>query len=110
MQVSATLIAAQQAAREAQARFQAVHAPQPAQAAQKTSFASALGDRGFHAASLETDRAPAASPRRPGTGRAVAPRRAAGYQRSRKSLEALAAPARIALGLGHAIGRIGLGR
>lgn len=42
MQVSATLIAAQQAAREAQARFQAVHVA-PAPAANATSFATALG-------------------------------------------------------------------
>jgi hypothetical protein len=42
MQVSATLIAAQQAAREAQARFQAVHV-QPPQTSASTSFAAALG-------------------------------------------------------------------
>ena len=41
MQVSATLIAAQQAAREAQARFQQAHAP-----ALKASFASALTEAG----------------------------------------------------------------
>ena len=41
MQVSATLIAAQQAAREAQARFQAQHVA-PAQTA-SVSFAAALG-------------------------------------------------------------------
>jgi cytochrome c biogenesis protein CcmG/thiol:disulfide interchange protein DsbE len=42
MQVSATLIAAQQAARDAQARFQAAHVPQKPSAG--ANFAAALGD------------------------------------------------------------------
>ena len=45
MQVNATLIAAQQAAREAQARFQANHvAPKPAAQAPAASFAAELDD------------------------------------------------------------------
>jgi hypothetical protein len=43
MQVSATLIAAQQAAREAQAKFQAAHVA-PKQSAAAESFTAALGD------------------------------------------------------------------
>ena len=60
MQVNSTLIAAQQAAREAQARFQAVHAaPKPATA--PADFASALDDDIFKPLALK----PAAAPQAP---------------------------------------------
>ncbi|HTC84640.1 MAG TPA: hypothetical protein VK683_09810 [Rhizomicrobium sp.] len=64
MQVSATLIAAQQAAREARARLQV---PQPApQQAAKANFAAALekttgADKGFSALPLKQVGAPATS-------------------------------------------------
>jgi hypothetical protein len=59
MQVSATLIAAQQAAREAQSRFQAAHvAPKQTQAA---SFASALDEGGFAPLPLKQTGAPQAT-------------------------------------------------
>jgi hypothetical protein len=61
MQVSATLIAAQQAAREAQARFQQTHAP-----TLQASFASALTEtgktEGFSALPLKQTAPQAASP------------------------------------------------
>jgi hypothetical protein len=50
MQVSATLIAAQQAAREAQARFQQTHAP-----ILQAGFASALTEAGKMAETGKTD-------------------------------------------------------
>jgi hypothetical protein len=47
MQINATLIAAQQAAREAQARFQATHVASP-QSAAKTGFSAVLqSEAGF---------------------------------------------------------------
>jgi len=55
MQVNATLIAAQQAAREAQARFQAVHAAPKAAAAAQTTTASAPARPADFAAALEKD-------------------------------------------------------
>ena len=66
MQVSATLIAAQQAAREAQARFQAQHVAKP----QTSSFASALdGADAFAPLPLkQTVPAEPASPAAPSTG------------------------------------------
>jgi hypothetical protein len=68
MQVSSTLIAAQQAAREAQARFQAQHAPKPA------AFAAALDDAGFSALPLrQTAAAPVPAAPRPAPGRRMRP-------------------------------------
>jgi hypothetical protein len=59
MQVSATLIAAQQAAREAQARFQANHvAPSKPGGAD---FAVALGEQGFAPLPLKQTASPAAA-------------------------------------------------
>ena len=56
MQVNATLIAAQQAAREAQARFQSAHvAPKP-----QVSFAAALDDDIFKPLPLKQSAAPQA--------------------------------------------------
>lgn len=63
MQVSATLIAAQQAAREAQARFQAQHAAPPLAAA-KPGFAAALGDS-FSSPPLKQTAAPAQAAAQP---------------------------------------------
>lgn len=59
MQVNATLIAAQQAAREAQARFQQAHIPpkSPA-AAPQASFAAALDDDIFKPLPLKQNAAP----------------------------------------------------
>ena len=64
MQVNATLIAAQQAAREAQARFQSAHvAPKPATAqAPQASFAAALDDDLFKPLPLKQTSAPQAAP------------------------------------------------
>jgi hypothetical protein len=60
MQVSATLIAAQQAAREAQARFQANHvAPSKTNGAD---FAAALDEQGFALLPLKQTASPAAAP------------------------------------------------
>jgi hypothetical protein len=53
MQVSATLIAAQQAAREAQARFQGTHVTPSA------NFSNALKEEGFSALPLKQTAAPA---------------------------------------------------
>ena len=65
MQVSATLIAAQQAAREAQARFQQTHAP----TLQGASFAFALDEtgkaEGFSPLPLKQTAPQAASPAAP---------------------------------------------
>ena len=67
MQVNATLIAAQQAAREAQARFQAVHAPPKAAAAapaaaRPADFAAALEKDLFEPLPLKQNAAPQAAP------------------------------------------------
>jgi len=63
MQVSATLIAAQQAAREARARLQV---PQPAQQASKANFAAALEKTtGFSALPLKQMAVPAAPSAQP---------------------------------------------
>jgi hypothetical protein len=64
MQVSATLIAAQQAAREARARLQVPQAPAQANQAGKASFAAALDKTtgtadGFSALPLKQTAAPA---------------------------------------------------
>ena len=64
MQVNATLIAAQQAAREAQARFQANHVA-PVQTSARTggaNFAAALQDEGFAPLPLKQTAAPAQAP------------------------------------------------
>lgn len=70
MQVSATLIAAQQAAREAQARFQAVHV-QPPQAGNAASFAKALDEPDVFAPLplKQTAKAEAPAPAAPAAGR-----------------------------------------
>lgn len=70
MQVSATLIAAQQAAREARARLQVPQAPQQApQQASKANFAAALEKTtGFSALPLKQVAAPAAPAPQPQTG------------------------------------------
>jgi hypothetical protein len=67
MQVSATLIAAQQAAREARARLQVPQAPTQTAQTPKTSFAAALGTttgvpNGFSALPLKQTAAPAQAP------------------------------------------------
>lgn len=62
MHVSATLIAAQQAAREARARLQVPEA----QAAAKPDFAAALGD-GFSSLPLKQTSAPSPAPARQAT-------------------------------------------
>ena len=68
MQVSATLIAAQQAAREARARLQVSQAPQQAQQASKANFAAALEKTtGFSALPLKQMPAPAAAVAQPQT-------------------------------------------
>ena len=71
MQVNATLIAAQQAAREAQARFQSTHvAVKPATAQPpQASFAAALDDDLFKPLPLKQTSAPAM----PATANAPAP-------------------------------------
>jgi hypothetical protein len=56
MQVSATLIAAQQAAREAQTKFQAAHFMPSA------GFSTALAQEGFSALPLKQTAVPAAKP------------------------------------------------
>ena len=70
MQVSATLIAAQQAAREARARLQVPQAPQQAaQQASKANFAAALEKpTGFSALPLKQVAAPATPAAQPQTG------------------------------------------
>ena len=70
MQVSATLIAAQQAAREARARLQVPQGPQQAaQQASKANFAAALEKTtGFSALPLKQMAAPAAPQAQPQTG------------------------------------------
>jgi hypothetical protein len=60
MQVSATLIAAQQAAREAQARFQANHVAPPKTGG--ADFAAAMGEQGFAPLPLKQTAPPAAAP------------------------------------------------
>jgi len=67
MQVSATLIAAQQAAREARARLAVPQAPQQTTQAGKASFAAALDKTtgvadGFSALPLKQTAAPAQAP------------------------------------------------
>ncbi len=71
MQISSTLIAAQQAAREAQARFQTAHAGQ----AVKSSFADALGNKdGFAPLPLKQTAAPQAGASQAAPGAAQASR------------------------------------
>ena len=62
MQVNATLIAAQQAAREAQARFQAAHVAPKATAAPQADFAATLEKDLFAPLPLRQTAAPQAAP------------------------------------------------